>query len=482
MPIKRTCRIALLAALAMLSITSPGMGQTKAAAVRNAPLKQGGALKPFDLPPEATARLFVDAGPVAPGTNARSLLNYVSGRVRRESKGGIEVDSEGHGEHWTPVALSEPRVFEWFHGGRFFNLCFFFRGREWWVSSAETLEAKLGDALLTLLDADANGECWDANDYVRWRDGTFRAHGEVNDVDDGQLAGSLRLVGKNHQVSLRFVESTRATELDDQQWLAFRTANALRNQHGFAPAAIWPEACKQLTAHTQFLLRHDPKRTGTLATYYGEAVGLEGRTPEADEMSRTGCVGYLEGDQDVAFQVRTVLTMTQSRSEVFAPGAAKFGHGRTANWSFFRASPGAEPWGSRYSVLPGAGAKDVPRTCGKNWPFPRSFPALYDNPRGLPISVRLASSAIGDGFQPKVRSIALFASPGEREVAGFFFSIRDIGPGAPEDCYFFVPGEPLTADSDYLAQATIEGTRSAGGGAGMTTDADLLQWQFHTGR
>jgi hypothetical protein len=472
---------AWILALAAGLLVAPTAAQGKALAWRTLKLERSAPPKLVELPPETCARLFADPGPVARSPNAEALMRMVEGRVRRDARGAVEIDREGLAEKWTTVAPGVAAAVDWFHLGRHTQLVFFFRAREWWVASGEAWEAKQGDVHVRLLDANANGACWEPGDYVAWRGGAFRPIGVVATVDDGTLAGEVRLIGKNRVTSLQYRDLPRPEGLDEQQWLALRTANGLRNQHGLPPTAPWPEGNLGLLKHTQFLQLHAPNKAGSLLTYYGEAEGLAGRTPEGDDMSKTGCVVFLGEGMTAADHVQSTIVTTQSRDQVLAPGATRFAYGRTQRWSFFRMQA-TGPSGSRYAVLPGAGSTEVPTTCGNNWPFPRSFPDLYNRPRGVPISVHLPAAASADGFRLRPRSIALFALPGDREVPGFFFSVRDIHPDAPEDRFFFVPGTPLDPNRDYLAQIPVEAYRTGDGGAGMTVDVELLQWQFRTGK
>ena len=469
-----------LSATLLLAIAAAAPSQAKAPSWRTNKIERTTAPKPFDLPPEATARLFVDAGPVARAPTAEALLRFVAGRVRRDPRGGLEVDRDGSSEKWLAIAAGSPTTVEWFDCGRFLHLQFFDRGRDWWVASAEAFEAKQGDLQVRILDADADGACWEPGDFIAWRSGTLRPIGVVTAVDDGTLAGDLRLVAKNRAIQLQFRETPRPEGIDEHQWVAFRSCNALRNRQGLPPTTIWVEANHGLTKHTQFLQFHAPNKSGTLDTYYGEGEGMPGYTAEGNMLSKAGCVAFLPEGMSTVDHVTSTLTMVQSRSDALAPGLTRFGYGRTQKWSFFRMEQ-IGPSGSRYAVIPAAGSRDVPTACASNWPFPRSFPDLYQRPRGLPISVQLPTAATGDGFRLRIRSIALFAEPDLREVPGFAFSVRDVAPSYPDDRFYFVPGSPLATESVYLVQATVEAARSSADGAGMTVDVELLQWQFRTG-
>jgi len=69
------------------------------------------------------------------------------------------------------------------------------------------------------------------------------------------------------------------------------------------------------------------------------------------------------------------------------------------------------------------------------------------------------------------------------EVPGFFFSIRDILPESNDSIFYFLAGEPLQPETDYVAQAAIEvHARAEDKSAGIVSDVDFLQWQFRTGK
>lgn len=470
---------ASLHAIAILFLLVTASAQGRAPGWRSARLERSSAPLPHELPPEATVQLFRDPGTVPRSAVGNSLARMVDGRVHLDGKGGIEVDQDGSNEKRTRVVQGPPTVVEWFHRGKIVQLQFFWRAKDWWLASAEAYESRLGDAQVRLLDADADGTCWDHSDYLAWRSGTFRPIGVVHEVDDGTLAGELRLLPKGRVVQIQFREQVRPEGLDEQQWLAWRACNGLRNRQGLPPTRIWPEANDGLLKHTQFLQLHAPNKESGLASYYGEPDGYPGRTDEGHAMSKAGCVAFLPEGMTTADHVFTALSMVQSRSDVLAPGLTRFGVGRTKRWSFFRMEQ-IGPSGTRYSVLPGAGSKDVPTMCSSNWPFPRSFPDLYQRPRGVPISVQLPTTVVGEGFRLRTRSIALFALPDLREVPGFLFSIREVQPASPEDRFYFVPGDPLLPGTDYLAQVAIQAHRSSDDGGGVTMDVELLQWQFRT--
>jgi hypothetical protein len=133
-------------------------------------------------------------------------------------------------------------------------------------------------------------------------------------------------------------------------------------------------------------------------------------------------------------------------------------------------------------VLPGAGAQGLPVAGGKNWPFPKSYPSLYDEPRGLPLSITLPQAKLADASYLTVRSLALFESTGMREVGGFFFSIQEVLPNAPGATWYFVPAEPLSPSTEYTGQVLLERKRSVEGGPGIVMGEELTQWTFSTGK
>jgi hypothetical protein len=434
----------------------------------------------FEVPPEGAARLGQNRIPAARSHNVEALLAYVAGRTRTDAKGNLEVDKEGGGDRWVPAAPGTMLVVDWFYAGRYFDLGFFFRGKDWWVCSAEILEGKQGDLTLSLWDADADGMPWTLTDYVKWGRGTWHPNSGVLLVDDGVTSGSLRVVPRRGGLTIDYKEVLPPSYLDEHQIGAWRGANMLRSQHGYCPAEAWPEGCKWLKKHTDFQHFHDPKGTGKLHPNLGEKEGLEGRTQEAHEMSLDANVSFLQPGQNSIDHARMSLVHTQSRRHVLAPGAAKFGYGRTGAWSIFRGAAGPEPHGHRYSVAPGAGSTNVPVQCGGMWPVPRSFPDIYKQPRGLPISVSLDPDLLGAGSTIRVRSIALFAGENMVDIAGFYFSIRDVLAGAPERDFFFIPGSPLTPETVYTAQVAVEVQYTTADKSSNSVDLEVLQWQFRT--
>ena len=476
------CRDAVLLLFASLTlpVASPAQGKTPTRSV--ALKKNSKALVAFDVPAEASTRIQADRIPVRRHANAESLVAYVAGRSRTNAKGIVEVDREGEGSRWTPLDPKDLNVVAWFHGGRFFDLGFYFRGKDWWVCSAEAFEGKLADQVVQVWDADANGAPGEAHDFVRWGKGTWRPNAGVRLVDDGVTFGEGGLVRGKPTLTFEFTPGKRADFCDDFQWTAVRTANRMRNLHGFAPAEPWLDGCKWLKKHTDYQQLNDPKGTGKLHPNQGERADLPGYTKEAHEMSLRGSIAHFGEGQGTEGHVINTLMVTQTRKEVFAAGAARFGYGRTGNWSILRGDEGKQPWGQRCAVLPGAGATDVPTNCGGVWPTPRSFPDLYKTPRGLPISLQLDPDALGPGRRMRARSIALLEGANLAEVAGFSFSIRDVAEGAAENDFFFVPGSPLKPDTIYTAQALIEATIDGREGKTASFDIELLQWQFRTAK
>lgn len=416
-------------------------------------------------------------------TNQGALAELVADRVKRGNGTSIVVDREGTGERLVTVAMDKPQVVSWFMGGRFIPLLFFHRGRDWWVSSASVVEARQGEISLVLLDANADGDWLDATDCLSWRGGAFRwVAGELT-VNDGQFAQSFRIIPRGKIPTLACTDlEARPDFADDNQWMAFTTLNALRNAHGFPPAVLWEESCRGVTAHTKFLHLNNPDGKGKSPPgNMGEPEDMPHRTEEGHRFGSSGNVATLtQPGQSSAGHVMSVLIMTHSRANAFSPNPTRLGYGRTGMWSFFRLDDKENSTaGSYFSLLPGPGTTELPRVCGGNWPPPKSFPSLYDNNRGLPISVTLNVTEY-QGTRFRIRSMALFSMPEMKEIPGFFFSNRDIFEGAPEQHFFYVPGETLLPESRYLAQATVEG--SFGENGGMSSEFDLLQWEFQTGK
>jgi hypothetical protein len=469
-------------ALGLLATLLGGATAQQKLAAKTFTFKKAKAPSAFEVPPEAAARLGQERIPAARSHNTEALLAYVANRTRKDAKGNLEVDKDGSGERWTLVPIGSLTVIDWFHAGRYFDLGFFFRGKDWWVCSAEISEGKQGEMTLAIWDADADGLAWTPTDYVKWGRGTWHANTGVLLVDDGVTAGTLRVVPRRKALTIDFRETPPPSYLDEHQVSALRAANLLRSQHGYCPAEPWPDAFKWLKKHTEFQHFHDPKGTGKLHPNLGEKEGLEGRTQEAHEMSLDANVSYLGEGQPSAGHVGSGISHTQTRRQIFAPGAAKFGYGRTGAWSIFRGAPGAEPHGFRYSIAPGAGSTNVPIQCGGMWPVPRSFPDIYKQPRGIPISVSLDPDILGPGTTTRVRSIALLAGDNMVDIAGFYFSIRDVLAGAPERDFFFVPGAPLAPDTLYTAQVAVEVQFTTDDKASNSLDLEVLQWQFRSAK
>ncbi len=432
--------------------------------------------------PECCLRLFRDATPQGIGEPAQSLRLMTDGRVKPDGKGGLLLDTTGTSTWRGKVAPRDRQVFKWFAGGRFSPLLFFYRGRDWWVCSANVLTASKGkDLRLRLFDTNADGDFLDRNDAVSWQGGAMRPIANCLEVDDGTSNCQFRLVPKGTRVAIEYrPRAARPDYVDQQQWEAFRAMNALRNQHGCAPVSLWKESCLGVTAHTQFLHLNNPDLKGKSPPgNMGEPMDMPHRTEAGHKFGSSGIVATLQSaGQTTAGHVQAVANMTHSRNNVFTPQAGRVGIGRTGIWSFFRCdSAEGALVGGDYLVVPGPGVQGVSPLCGNNWPPPRSFPDLYQNNRGTPISVLLNRQQLANGSLT-VRSITLVQSTNLRAVPGFFFSVRDIFPGSPDNWFFFVPADPLAAGETYLVQAMIEAKLQKDGSAGMVMDHRLLEWQF----
>ncbi len=396
------------------------------------------------------------------------------------------MDAAGNGGKPLAVSREKPATVTWFEGGQFRPLLFFYRGRDWWVASAALLTAtKRREFEIELLDTNADGDFMDPWDGVAWQGGAMRSNSSYSRVDDGESALEFRLVPRSSSVALDYSLLTeRPGFVDDEQWGAFLAVNRLRNQHGCAPAELWEESCAGVRAHTQFLHLNNPDLKGKSPPgNMGEPMDMPHRTEEGHRFGSSGVVATLQSDgQTTAGLISSTLSMTQFRIALMSSGPSRFGAARTGIWSFVRSDPREDkPPASDFLVLPGPGSSGLPAGCLNNWPPPRSFPDLYSAGRGLPVSVKLNRLKIGD-TQLRVRTIALFEMPDMEAVAGFFFSSSDISPGASETVFYFVPATALKSGSTYLAQATIEAKwGSESGGSGMTSDHQLLQWEFSVG-
>ena len=439
-------------------------------------------VSPKEVHPSAALRLMSERGLELPGSNQESLSALIEGRVEADEHGKLRVDIGGIGEDWKSLGEG-PLVVDWFSGGRTQTLQFFPRGGYWWVCSAGGLEANKGEELLQLIDANADGDYLDAGDLVRFSDGLFRPIGHDQVISDGQSSWTFRLARKSAKTKLQWrpieVEVDGALRV---QMEALSELNHMRNAQGFPPADYSKELSAALMKHTEFLQRHDPQKTGTLSTYFGEDPTLELYTEEGDQVSRRGNVNYLTPGVDTRRHVRSLLEMTHSRENAFEPGRPAFGYGLTANWSFLAMRGGAPVRTASAWVLPGAGAQGLSAAGGRNWPFPKSYPSLYDEPRGLPLSITLPKTQLADASYLTVRSLALMESSGMREVGGFFFSIQEVLPGAPSATWYFVPAEPLAVTTEYIGQAVLERKRSVEGGPGVVMGEELIQWTFSTGK
>ncbi len=434
------------------------------------------------LHPGGLLRLFSEQRLDLEGSNSSALAALIRGRVRRDEKGRVLVDPGSVGEDWRALSPGEPTVVDWFEAGRSVRLQFFERGGHWWVCSASAIEGAKGDLVLQLVDANADGDFLDPQDLVRFGGGVLRPIGGDLVVDDGSAAWRFRLTFRSGKTRLQYsvMQSTPA-EADLNQKAAFETLNSLRNSQGFAPAQYSEELSEALVSHTEYLQFHDPKKEGTLSSYFGEEKERELYSIEGDSISRLGNVNYLTPGVDTQRHVNSLLEMTHSRMNGFKPGRPEFDYGLTSSWSFLALRGTEGDTGADYWVLPGAGASELPRSGNRNWPFPKSYPTLYDEPRGLPISIDIPDHQLDDGEYLGVRTLGLSHASSMEELGGFFFSIEDVLPGHPPSVWFFVPAEPLSPNTEFLAQVILETRRSAEGGPGVLVHEELVQWSFSTG-
>lgn len=468
-----------LSTIALVTFCSLTPAQAKPAP-KLLPIKVGRPIPVWDVPAEASLQLFQESAAIPPTPNARLLAHYIDKRVRLSPTQALEVDREGLGERWAPIATDTPSSGEWFTGGKFVNLTFFFRGSSWWVACLDTYEAAQAELRVTCLDADADGAYWEPNDYVRWGDGAFRALGYCKDFDDGTATGSLRLISKNKQPFFVFTEAARTAGIDDATWAACRELNRLRNLHGMPPCAHWPEANELLTKHATFLTQHDPNNEDLLVSLWGQSEGLDGFDQATSDMSLAAAIAWLADKEDVSHQISRALLGARDRPALFFARQGKLGIGRAAHWSCLKSAQSDEGPGQRYCIIPTAGSKNVPRQSLMSKSGPLSSTSLFNQERGLPISIHIDPALVTGSFTVQVQSIALSTLLDSVPVAGFSFSIRDFDPNAEEHSFFFVPEAPLKPDTQYCVLALIEGGRTAKGSDARGMTVDRLTWTFRT--
>lgn len=421
------------------------------------------------------------------GSVQECLRELLVGRVQQGDK-GLLVDPGSAGEDWETLEAGEVHVLDWFVEGRTTRIQFFERGATWWATSANLLHAPKSEPGIWLLDADADGEFLGARDLVRFGAVPFRPLEGSRVLDDGQHRMEFRLVPSRRGPLLQVREAT----LEVNSWarpqrVAWTEANRMRNAHGFPPLVFDEQLARALTLHTEYLQHHDPNKQGKLPSYFGEERSRALYTKEGDAASRRGSVNYLQQGQDTENFIQSHERMTHSRRTLFLPGIGRMAFGQTKAWCFMsleRVDDGpADPiW-----VVPGAGAVDVPLLCNRNWPYPKSFPTLYDEPRGNPISIQVDLRPGADGGQWAVDTIALRVatkredekkeSPSDltSEVGGFFFPLSDITQG-PCDTWFLVPQDPLEPNRTFEVVANLKRVKG-----GLELSREQVAWTFQTG-
>lgn len=448
---------------------------------KGVPLRAEEELPVAEVRPGAALELFTEDSVRPRGSTQEDLRRLLVGRVRSEG-GATLVDPEGVGEDWVELQPDRVRVLGWFVSGRTVPLQFFRRGDRWWVCSAHLLSSTKGDAPVRLLDADADGEFLGADDLVSFRGAPFRPVAGTLLLDDGELRLEMRLKPSRRGplLQLRAPEDL-PEDMGRAQAVAYAGTNRLRTAQGFPPLRYDAQLSRALSHHTEYLQLHDPTKAGTLETYFGEDPARAGYTQEGDVASRGGSVNYLQPGQDTEAFVGGHLRMTHSRRNLFQPGPGAFGYGETQSWCFMAVRGSEEGPGVRRWVVPAAGARDTPLECARNWPFPQSYPTLYDEPRGLPVTVQVSLAPDEDGGVWRVRTLGLRVAESGAEVGGFFFPLDDVQQGAACDTWFFVPQAPLQAETRYEAVAALERVRVAGEGTGVVLGRETFLWEFETG-
>lgn len=445
------------------------------------PLKSAEQISVDAVHPNAAVRLFEQNHLLLPGTPAASVRSLLTDRIRRGKKGNVEVDPDGLGEDWKSLKPGKTPVHDWFASGRTERLQFFERDGSWWCCSANLLATSKADTPVTLWDANADGDYLDPCDLLRFGDGVFHPVGAGRTADSGAARWRIRLEPSRSTARLSYAVLDPVPEgATPAQRRGFEVVNRSRNQHGFGPASYSEDLSDALMRHTAYLQHHDPNKEGTLESYMGEETGRALYSEDGDAASRGGNVAYLTNQLDTEAHLGSILNMTHSRLNLFIPGEPRFGYGHAQAWSFVRldATPGDS--GAPYWVVPGAGAQSAPTTCGRNWPYPQSYPTLYDEPRGLPISIQIPSPTQPDGSFLTVRTLGLTAVESGKRIGGFYFSIDDIPTGNMSDTWFFVPAAPLALNTEFLAQAVIEQRRSSEGNEGILVAEERIVWSFKT--
>ena len=445
------------------------------------PLREMDEVPVTSVHPSSCVELLTTNHLGLPGSNSTALLEMLADRVQRTKNGDLAVDPVGIGNKWKTLDEEKVTVLAWFQAGRTTKLQFFRRDNSWWACSAALLETTKGPPVLQLLDANADGDYLDPSDLVRFHDGVFRPIGSEASVDDGEVSWVFRLEPNRNKIRLQYaVRPDFSEKATAHQRKALQTVNRLRNEQGLSPAVYSESLSDGLMKHTQYLQHHDPNKKGTLPSYMGEDRERALYTTEGDLASNGGSVAFLTQGIDTERHVTSLMEGTHVRSNLFIAGRPQLGYGKTKAWSFLRVKASEGETGADYWVLPGAGARNQPATCSGGWPFPKSYPTLYEAPRGMPISITIPGYMQDDDSFLTTRALSLVYTETGKEIGGFFFIITDILTQAPPDTWFFVPAAPLERSTKFLAQATLERRMGTGNGPGILVAEETVQWQFTT--
>lgn len=372
--------------------------------------------------------------------------------IRRKD---LRIDTDGDGALDLTVSPRKPKVVDLTVGPSRKRVLVFRKDGRWMACSASLLTAKIKRQEIELLDADLDGDFGGANDWVRWRSGTFFRQNDSRLLATEEGLARYEILDKANKPQLSFERLPRPEEANDLQWKALLTVNNHRNQGGLAPWTLDLDRSSACQEHAEYLYLNNYDYNKPW-----DGVGSHSQTPGNPGFSKEGLKAaknsLTSGTADAAGAIDLMMCSMLHRTGYLGPAEGKFAVG-AVDRSQNTASGYSVLWGEDPIVLtrhhivvyPGPGQTITSLEVKAERPSVESNPRFYDTQRGYPISVSFSYLPLKD-----VR-LALFDEKTGKTLPGDLFT-----PEKPihstrrrnTNTAFFVADKPLSANSTFRAE------------------------------
>lgn len=342
-----------------------------------------------------------------------------------------------------------------------------------WISPADGLKTAWQKQPLELLDGNADGNFGDANDWIRFGNGSWhRFVPEQPWVFSGEDFGIVSLAKTEQGFTLKVDRLLRDSTISESQWRALTVCNEFRTRNGLPPMRLDPVLSDGCQKHALYLQvnNYDYRKPWDGVGAHDEDPKLPGYTKEGQAAAQA-CSAGSGGDpaSSILVQVSTMLHRASYLGDERAGlgvGSVSAGARGTGGHSVVGGPLAASASLDRVIVVPAPGATDVSAIIKREVPGVERDPAFYDRDRGYPISVTFGKLPFSGA------RIRLFDARGV-ELPGVCFSrespIHSTRPTNADSC-FFVADKALESKSRFEVEFT-----------GRHQDRDVTwRWSFST--